>query len=201
MNPGGSAVSFALHLPAWLEAFAAESIPGRYAGAEDRMRLSLELARRNVEAGTGGPFGAAVFEAQSGRLLAAGVNLVVAANCSILHAEVVAIMIAQKRLACFDLGDEGVPATELVSSAEPCAMCFGAVLWSGVRSLVCGARREDVERLGFEEGPKPADWPGVLQRRGIAVVRDVCREEAITILDRYGHLGGPIYNPRAPAAD
>jgi tRNA(Arg) A34 adenosine deaminase TadA len=117
--------------------------------------------------GTGGPFGAAVFEEQSGRLLATGVNLVVAAGCSLLHAEVVALLLAQQRLGRFDLGGEGLPVCELVTSAEPCAMCFGAVLWSGVKSLVCAARREDVERLGFDEGPKPVDWPAELERAAL----------------------------------
>lgn len=191
---------FTLRLPAWLRAITAEAVKVPYADADERMRLAIELARRNVEAGTGGPFGAAVFEAGSGRLLSAGVNLVVAARCSVLHAEVVALILAQQRLGRFDLGGEGLPACELVTSAEPCAMCYGAVLWSGVRRLVCGARREDVERLGFDEGPKPADWPSELQRRGIAVTRDVRRDEAAAVLARYAAAGGPIYNPTPPAA-
>jgi tRNA(Arg) A34 adenosine deaminase TadA len=159
------------------------------------MQLAIELARRNVAAGTGGPFGAAVFEAASGRLLAVGVNLVVAARCSVLHAEVVALMLAQQRLGRFDLGGAGLPPCELVTSAEPCAMCFGAVLWSGVKRLVCAARQEDVERLGFDEGPKPVDWPAELHRRGIDLVRDVCRAEAVAVLNRYAATGGLIYNP------
>jgi tRNA(Arg) A34 adenosine deaminase TadA len=74
-------------------------------------------------------------------------------------------------------------------------MCFGAVLWSGVKRLVCAARQEDVERLGFDEGTKPVDWPGELERRGITVARDVCRDEAVAILNHYVVAGGLIYNP------
>lgn len=188
--------SITLVLPKWLEAFAAEAGRVRHADEGARMRLAIELARRNVEAGTGGPFGAAIFEAENDRLLAVGVNLVIAAHCSVLHAEVVALLLAQQRLGRFDLGGEGLPVCELVTSAEPCAMCFGALLWSGVRRLVCGAREEDVRAIGFDEGPKPADWPGELQRRGIFVVRDVCRAEAAAVLKRYALEGGPVYNPR-----
>jgi tRNA(Arg) A34 adenosine deaminase TadA len=188
--------SLNLCLPEWLQDFAAEAVMASYADAGERMRLAIDMARRNVAAETGGPFGAAVFEAESGRLLAAGVNLVVVARCSILHAEVVALILAQQHLGRFDLGSEGLPAYELVTSAEPCAMCFGAVLWSGVRRLVCAAREEDVRAVGFDEGPKPVDWPGELQRRGIAVVRDVCRAEAVTVLKDYAHGGGLVYNPR-----
>jgi tRNA(Arg) A34 adenosine deaminase TadA len=188
--------SFNLCLPEWLKDFAAEAARVSYLDAWERMRLAIDLARRNVAAGTGGPFGAAVFEAEKGRLLAVGVNLVVAARCSILHAEVVALMLAQQRLGRFDLGGEGLPACELVTSAEPCAMCFGALLWSGVRRLVCAAREEDVRAVGFDEGPKPDDWPGELQRRGITVARDLCRDEAVTVLKDYALGGGLVYNPR-----
>jgi tRNA(Arg) A34 adenosine deaminase TadA len=188
--------SFNLCLPKWLKEFAAEAARVNYVEAWERMRLAIDMARRNVAAGTGGPFGAAVFEAENGRLLAVGVNLVVVARCSILHAEVVALILAQQCLGRFDLGGEGLPACELVTSAEPCAMCFGAVLWSGVRRLVCAAREEDVRAVGFDEGPKPADWPGELQRRGITVVRDVCRDEAVTVLKGYALGGGLVYNPR-----
>ncbi|HXV20935.1 MAG TPA: hypothetical protein VD811_08115, partial [Desulfuromonadales bacterium] len=87
--------SFNLCLPEWLKDFAAEAARASYPDVRERMGLAIDLARRNVSAGTGGPFGAAVFETENGRLLAVGVNLVVAARCSILHAEVVALMLAQ----------------------------------------------------------------------------------------------------------
>jgi tRNA(Arg) A34 adenosine deaminase TadA len=160
------------------------------------MALAVKLARSNVQHGTGGPFGAGIFESETGRLLAPGVNLVVSAATSIAHAEIVAIAIAQQVIGNFDLGAEGLPPYELVSSAEPCAMCLGAVPWSGVRRLVCGARDEDARRIGFDEGPKPEKWVLALESRGIAVVTDVCRSEAIAVLDGYRRQGGPIYNAR-----
>lgn len=190
-------VTLTLGLPGWLKDFAGEAVRASYADAGARMHLAIDLARRNVEGGTGGPFGAAVFEVAGGRLLGVGVNLVVAARCSVMHAEVVALTLAQQRLGRFDLGGEG-RICELVTSAEPCTMCYGALIWSGVRHLACGARREDVERLGFDEGPKPAAWPEELRRRGIEVVRDICREEAVAVLKRYAVVGGPVYNPTLP---
>ena len=184
-----------LELPAWLRAHAA-SLPGAVDGAEARMRVAVELSRRNVEEGTGGPFGAAIFERDSGRLLSVGVNRVVPAGCSVAHAEIMAIALAQAAVGAYDLGGAGRPACELVTSAEPCAMCLGAVPWSGVRGLVCGARREDAEAAGFDEGDKPADWVAGLERRGIAVTRDVCRAEAAAVLRAYAAGGGPAYNSR-----
>ncbi|MDO8932870.1 MAG: hypothetical protein Q7U97_10785, partial [Rhodocyclaceae bacterium] len=102
----------------------ANGVPRVLAAPEARMGFVLELARDNVAAG-GGPFAAAVFEQESGRLLAAGANRVVANHCSSAHAEIVALSLAQARLGNHDLGAAGLPACELVTSAEPCLMCLG----------------------------------------------------------------------------
>jgi tRNA(Arg) A34 adenosine deaminase TadA len=129
-----------------------------------------------------------------GKLISLGVNIVEASNCSVLHAEIVAIALAQKALGRYDLSDGGKEHYELAASTEPCAMCFGAVPWSGVSRLVCGARDEDARSIGFDEGPKSTNWVEALEKRGITVVRDVLREEAAAVLREYGEGGGTIYN-------
>ncbi len=182
-----------LSLPEWL-AECLSRAKDVYPGVDERMRFVIGLSRLNVEHG-GGPFAAAVFHGGNGALLAAGVNLVLAANCSVLHGEIVSLILAQQKTGSFDLGAEGRGPFELVTSTEPCAMCLGAVQWSGVRGLVCGARGEDAERIGFDEGDKPRNWKDGLERRGISVVRDVCREEAIAVLREYAESGGVLYNP------
>lgn len=181
-----------IRLPAWVEGFLL-ALPERLPRQEDRVGIAIELARRNVANRTGGPFGAAVFDG-AGRLLAPGVNLVVPSSCSILHAEMVALALAQRRLGRYDLSAGGSSTYELCASTEPCAMCFGAIPWSGVRRLACGARDEDARAAGFDEGPKLADWPGALIARGIEVVRDVRRADAADVLRRYAEAGGLIYN-------
>ncbi len=184
-----------LRLPDWVEDFL--SGEGRiYPKVEDRVRFVIELSRSNVRHGTGGPFGAAIFERETGRLLAPGVNLVTSLKCSVFHAEIVAIMVAQSILGDFDLVGPGRPVFELVASTEPCAMCLGATTWSGVRHLVCGARDEDAARVGFDEGAKPAEWVPSLERRGLTVERDVLRDEAAWVLREYAESGGEIYNAR-----
>ena len=170
-----------LRLPGWVEEFLPD--PERvYPTVEDRMRLVIALARMNITHGMGGPFGAGIFDQQTQKLLAPGVNLVVPATCALAHAEVVAIAIAEQMAGLVNLGGPGLSAYELVSSTEPCAMCLGAVPWSGVRRLVCGARDEDARRIGFDEGEKVPDWIESYDRRGIVVVRDVCRDEAAGVL-------------------
>ena len=159
------------------------------------MQLVIALARLNIEHKTGGPFGAGIFEQKSGRLVAVGVNQVESANCSIAHAEILAIAVAQQIIGHYDVGSKESVAYELVTSTEPCAMCLGAVSWSGVREVVCGARDEDARNIGFDEGPKPQNWVHSLQGRGISVVRDVLREQAKAVLEEYNKIGGLIYNP------
>lgn len=165
-----------------------------YRTDEERMRLAIAVSRENVERDTGGPFGAAVFESDSGRLVAVGMNSVVRLNNCTLHGEMVAFMMAQARVRSFTLNAPHLPAHELVTSCEPCAMCLGATLWSGVRRVVYGAGREDASRLDFDEGPVFPESYRYLQERGISIVRNVLRDEAIAVLDRYRAKSGTIYN-------
>jgi tRNA(Arg) A34 adenosine deaminase TadA len=183
-------------LPRWVEQFVGTA-PGVFPGAEEQMRFVIALAHENVQQGTGGPFAAAVFDAK-GLLVAPGINLVTSSNCSVLHAEIVALMLSQKSLSRYDLSDGNRLRYDLVATTEPCAMCFGAVPWSGVRQLVCGARDEDARAIGFDEGPKMKDWVSALNSRGITVQRDVLREEAAEVLREYVAAGGVIYNAGRP---
>lgn len=179
-------------LPAWM--------PGLLTGVNavegdiERMRLAIALARENVLRGTGGPFGAAIFDSANGTLVGAGVNLVVPANNSCLHAEVVAFMTAQARLGSYTLAAPGMPQHWLYTSCEPCAMCLGATQWSGVRRVVSGATREDADRMAFDEGPVFSSSFKYLRRRGIRFTHEVARDEAVGVFRLYAEKGGEIYN-------
>ena len=162
------------------------------------MRLAIALARENVERGTGGPFGALIVESDTGKIVGAGTNRVVPLNNSTLHGEMVAIMAAEQHLRSHTLSAPGLPACDLVTSCEPCAMCLGATLWSGVRRVVCGAARDDATRLRFEEGPVFPESYAYLESRGIRFTRNVLREEARAVLEEYRARGGVIYTS-APA--
>jgi tRNA(Arg) A34 adenosine deaminase TadA len=165
-----------------------------YPTDEDRMRVAIVVARANVERSTGGPFGAAIFEAPSGRLVAVGMNSVVRLNNCTLHGEMMAFMMAQARVESFTLNAPHLPVHELFTSCEPCAMCLGATLWSGVQRVVYGAAREDASKLRFEEGPVFPESYEYLEERGIRIVRNVLRDEARGVLEMYRARGGKIYN-------
>ncbi len=179
-----------LVLPVWI-ADAVDEF-ARFGDDDARVGLAIELARRNVAEGSGGPFGAAVFDS-TGRVIAVGVNRVLPQSCSLAHAETMAFMLAQQRLQRARLNETG-DAFSLATSAQPCCQCYGATVWAGIDTLLIAARAEDVEELtGFDEGPLPADWIGELERRGIAVRRDIRREEARAVLAGYGAAGGIRY--------
>ncbi len=166
-----------IDVPAWVGEAA---VPGRaFRDDQDKMALAIRLAEENVARGDGGPFGAAVFEIGSGKVVAAGVNRVVQGSNSVLHAEM-------------------RPAHELVTSCEPCAMCLGATLWSGITRLVIGAEREDAMAVGFEEGPVFPESYAYIAARGVETVRGIRRLEAARLLRAYRDRGGLVYNPDAP---
>lgn len=186
--------SYTIELPGWMAEWLARHA-GALPGDESRMQAAVDLSRENVRQATGGPYGALVVREETGDIVAAGVNRVVPGHCSAAHAEIVALSLAQQRLQCWNLGETELAPLQLVTSCEPCAMCLGAIPWSGVRSVLCGATKDDAERAGFDEGERPEDWTGVLERRGVRVVAGVLREEAARTLADYAALGGTVYNP------
>jgi tRNA(Arg) A34 adenosine deaminase TadA len=113
----------------------------------------------------------------------------VSQNCSVAHAEMMAIMIAQQRLSRSRMNEDDGHYV-LATSSQPCCQCYGAMVWAGIDELLIGARSDDVEELTeFDEGPLPADWIGELERRHIAVRRDILRDQARTVLAAYGTTG------------
>jgi tRNA(Arg) A34 adenosine deaminase TadA len=176
-----------LTLPAWIH----DAIDPRMACVDDEAKVAfaIELSRLNIANETGGPFGAALFDEASGRLIGIGVNRVLQQSCSVAHAEMMAYMTAQARTQKVRLNEDGARIV-LASSSQPCCMCYGATFWAGIDTLLIGARSEDVMELtDFDEGPLPADWIGELRKRGVEVRRDILRESAREVLRTYGHAG------------
>lgn len=185
-------LSFEITLPSWVQATV--DWDHRYRTDEERMQLAIVLSRANVIHRTGGPFGACIVVEDTGELVGVGINSVERLNNATLHGEMVAYMVAQHRLQSFSLAAPGMARHTLVSSCDPCAMCLGAVLWSGVHKVVTGASREDATSLGFEEGPVFPESYAYLEDRGITIVREVLRAEARAVLELYRERGGKIYN-------
>jgi tRNA(Arg) A34 adenosine deaminase TadA len=191
-------------LPPWIDDELAD-VPPVIPGRENRMRLVHRLADRNWREGNGGPFAALVAEQDTGRIISVGVNVVLASGVSSAHAEVVALGLAQRASGGWDLGGEGLPASELVVNWRPCVQCYGATMWSGVRGLVVAGEGPELEEITtFDEGPLGADWAEQFEARGISVTRDVLRDEALAVFRGYRDAvdagGITVYNARGGTA-
>jgi tRNA(Arg) A34 adenosine deaminase TadA len=187
--------SFTASLPEWL-------VPlvdgyGPLETHDDRVALTNELAARNYVEGNGGPFAAIVVDRATSAVVSVGVNVVLSENKSSVHAEVMALSLAQQSLGVWDLGASDAHDLELVVNWRPCTMCYGALVWSGVKHLVIAGDGPECENLtGFDEGPMPADWIGELEKRGISVTIGVQRDAAVEVFAEYGRSGATVYNAR-----
>lgn len=180
-----------LDLPGWIDEVV--DWTKSYTSDDEKMAVAVELSRQNVLRGTGGPFGSAIFDIASGKLVSVGVNRVMPLHNSTAHGEMMAIMLAEHKVQSFSLSADGVK-RELFTSCEPCAMCLGGTLWSGVKRLVCAATAEDARAIGFDEGPVFDSSYAYLQQAGVEVVCLVQRDAANDVLQQYLGGGGTIYN-------
>lgn len=171
-------------MPTWLQEAEDTARQTRLTGSREQLRFTIDLAVQNVRHGTGGPFAAAIFKAESGQLVAAGVNCVVPSAQSWAHAEMIAFARAQNVL-----GTHNLSGCVLVTSCEPCAMCYGATPWSGVEAVIYGAPGDFAREVGFDEGDKPADWEQALNRRGIRTLGPMEREAARKPFDLFAQQG------------
>jgi tRNA(Arg) A34 adenosine deaminase TadA len=101
----------------------------------------------------------------------------------------------------WDLGGADLPEHELVVNWRPCVQCYGATMWSGVRSLVVAGSGPELEQIStFDEGPMVDDWAEQFEARGIRVTQDVLRDEALAVFRAYRaavDAGGiTVYNAR-----
>ena len=186
----------------WLETTGRDLIASA-PGDQGYMKMVIALAKENFMQGAedeqGGPFAAAVIHKPTGEILSLGINRVVPLHTSTAHAEMVALARAQQTLGQFSLRqenhlDEDDRPYTLYTSAQMCAMCLGAVCWSGVGEVVYGAKAEDTEKLtGFDEGPIHPHWKEELEKRGIKVTGPVLAQEANAVLKAYKDQSHIIY--------
>lgn len=139
-----------------------------------------------------GPFLAAIYD-KNGKLIAKCANSVVNENCSNNHAEVNAIKSAEKYFDSYDLSPYNL---SLYVTSEPCMMCLGAIMWSGIKSVYYGVKSEDVEKItGYDEGFKP-NWFEEFSKRGITVYGNIESELGKKVLMQYVSDGNIIYKPQ-----
>jgi guanine deaminase len=108
------------------------------------MQEAIELSRKNIADGKGGPFAAVIVK--DGNVIARGTNVVTSTNDPTAHAEVVAIREACRVLNAFQL--EGC---DLYTTCEPCPMCLGAIYWARPDKVYFANTRDDAAQIGFDD--------------------------------------------------
>ena len=152
--------------------------------------LQQELPRYIAQGS--GPFLAAIYDS-AGRLIAKEANSVVSEKCSHNHAEMNTIKAAEKALNTYDLSPYNL---SLYVTAEPCIMCLGGILWSGIKEVYYGVPSQTVEALtGFDEGFKP-HWQDEFKRRGITVYGQIETKAGEKVLQDYAAQNHIIYKPQ-----
>ena len=108
------------------------------------MDVAIDLSDDNFEKNYGGPFGACIVK--DGKIIGKGINRVLKDNDPTAHAEIVAIRNACKYLNTYDLSD-----CELYTSCYPCPMCLSAIIWSNIKKVYYGNKKEDAANIGFRD--------------------------------------------------
>ena len=154
--------------------------------------LALQKELKEYIAQGAGPFLAAIYD-KKGNLIAKAANSVVNKTCSHNHAEMNAIKLAEEKLNTYDLAPYHL---SLYVTAEPCLMCLGGIMWSGIQTVYFGVPSKQVEKItGFDEGFKP-DWMSEFKKRGITVYGNIEPQAGEAVLSAYVHAGKKIYRPR-----
>lgn len=139
-----------------------------------------------------GPFLAAIYD-DAGNLIAKAANNVVNKSCSHNHAEINAIRLAEKKLGTYDLSPYNL---SIYVTSEPCMMCLGAIMWSGIKAVYYGVPSERVTKItGFDEGFKPG-WYNEFKKRGITVYGQIETNAGEQVLKDYVKYGHKIYKPK-----
>ena len=143
------------------------------------MREVFAVARR-ARAHGNRPFGA-LLVAGNGAVLAAAENTQLSEGQVLAHAEMNLL-----HRAVAEFSPDVLAAATMYTSAEPCAMCAGAIFWSGVSRLVYGLSGDRLHQIsGFTPHMLVASARDVLARAGrqVEVVGPVFETEAAALFD------------------
>lgn len=139
-----------------------------------------------------GPFIAAIYDDNGNEIIKVA-NSVTNENCSNNHAEINAIKLAQQKYNTYDLSKYNL---SIYITAEPCIMCLGAIMWSGIKNVYYGVPSKIVEKItGFDEGFKPS-WHKEFKKRGIIVYGNIETKSGMQQLQKYINEGKKIYKPK-----
>lgn len=111
----------------------------------DIMKLGIEEARKTMNEGFGGPFGAVIVDSNY-NVIAVASNTVLKDNDPTAHAEINAI-----RKACKKLNTHDLTGYKIYATGYPCPMCLSAIIWANIKEVYYGTDLKDAEKIGFRD--------------------------------------------------
>lgn len=151
------------------------------------MQKAILEAKRTMNANMGGPFGAAVIS-KNGDLIAVASNTVLGDHDPSAHAEINAIRKACAIKETHDLSD-----CILVTTAYPCPMCLGAIIWANIDSMVYGCRPEDAEAIGFRDDFIYRFIEGGRKDETVVKIDEAHRDMCKALFDEYHKKNKTLY--------
>ena len=142
------------------------------------MRMAIEEAEAGIHAGHGGPFGTVIVK--DGAVIGKGHNEVLKRKDPTCHGEIMAI-----QEACRTIGTHDLSGCELYTTAAPCPMCFGAILWANIRKVYYGCSIDDTDQLGFRD---QAFYTGKYD-----ISEELDREDCLRLFEEYRNLPGKVF--------
>lgn len=152
------------------------------------MDEAIKEAYEGIENGHGGPFGCVIVK--DGRIVGRGHNRVILKNDSTCHGEMEAI-----RDACKNLGTHDLSGAELYTTAEPCPMCLGGILWSNIKTVYYGCNVHDTNSIGFRDDIfyKYLNSTSENEKSSILSQTELEREKCLALFARFKEIGGRVY--------
>ena len=132
------------------------------------MQKAIEKTREGIRSGQS-PFGACIVK--DDRIVACTHNTVWKDTDSTAHAEINCIQAACKKLRTIDLSG-----CTIYSTTEPCPMCFSAIHWAKIDTIVYGASIADAKKAGFNELSISNTELKKLGKSKVKILKDVEKE-------------------------
>lgn len=143
------------------------------------MKLALEEAYNGINSSHGGPFGAVIVK--DGEIIGRGHNRVLLNNDPTAHGEIMAI-----RNACENIHSFKLKGCEIYTTAEPCPMCLGAILWAEIEKVYYGCSVSDTENIGFAD----SKFYDIMKNGKESFSTQCCVQDCQKLFDDYMNIQG-----------
>jgi guanine deaminase len=154
---------------------------------KELMQLAIDEARTTMNLDFGGPFGALIID-DAGKVIAVSSNTVLKDHDPTAHAEINAIRKATKALNTHDLSN-----CTLYTTAYPCPMCLGAIIWSNIKKVYYGCIESDADKIGFRDDFIYKFIENNRQNKNILELEEQERETCFTLFKEYHEKNKELY--------